>query len=499
MGDVVRLTVDLQAWTLLPPEVSGAARTVRQKTNEYGTVEVVVEADLEAFAALLSWLNENVERLVPGRIGDSTPPHPLRWQLFDVREKIDRAVTRLTKAAAQAAREPGVLDETEKETLRKVLKGTTTGMTQRKIDNAAKTIGFSPAPTVGRFGQVVDPGVKMDDYGRPLGPNNRFRLAAARALGVELPEVQAEREAWETENGFRAPKVDPKQWDRRTCAACWGAYAMLPRGGGLTHHGYTRPGWGHIVGDCAGVRTEPWEVSPNVARATLRGQEDRAARLREIDEGRVKITKAPAPATKIEIFRTHDYFKTRIVANAAREAKTRGPIQIWWNTEQEVWGLMSAVDQPLRWDVFGVVPSDGKFLPGVKYDAAFLNDDVRDGKILVGPGDSRWEKALRNALDDVHRTLRYLWRPGFGSVPWLRAAIRLWKPSETGPVGAPNLNYPEDYAHSDFEGRSRIDGTFDWWITSEHADEVLGAEVDTARSTVTSHPAALHEILVPGE
>jgi hypothetical protein len=434
VSDVTRIDVDLLTWDLLPSEVSSLARTVRQKTKEYGRIEVVIEADLGAFAAILNWLDGNIERLVPGRVGSDTHPHPLRWQMFDVKEKIERAVTRLTKTAAQAARVPGVLDETEKETLRKVLKGTTTGMTQRKIDNAAKTIGFSPAPTVDRYGRVLDPGVKEDEYGRIRVPNNRFRLAAAKALGVELPEVQAEREAWEVENGFRAPKVDPKQWDRRTCAACWGAYAMLPRGGGLTHHGYMRPGWGHIVGDCAGVRTEPWEVSPNVARATLRGQEDRAARLREIDEGRVKIKRAPAPATREEI---------------AEDAKL--PVH---------------------------------------------QRQVYQGRIGVVRGDPRWDKALRDALEDVHRTLRYLWRPGFGGVPWLRAAIRLWKPSETGPVGAPNLKYPDDYEHSDFEGRSRIDGTFEWWITSEHAGE---SDVQVAGTLVNTHRDILNEILVPGE
>jgi hypothetical protein len=41
------------------------------------------------------------------------------------------------------------------------------------------------------------------------------------------------------------------------------------RGGSLVHHGYQRPGWGHIVGDCFGVHRLPHETSPDAAKAYL--------------------------------------------------------------------------------------------------------------------------------------------------------------------------------------------------------------------------------------
>lgn len=50
-----------------------------------------------------------------------------------------------------------------------------------------------------------------------------------------------------------------------TCAACEGRIKV--RGGTLVHHGYQRPGYGHIVGDCFGVHRLPHETSPDVAEA----------------------------------------------------------------------------------------------------------------------------------------------------------------------------------------------------------------------------------------
>lgn len=45
-----------------------------------------------------------------------------------------------------------------------------------------------------------------------------------------------------------------------TCGAC--EKATKVRNGKLVHHGYERPGYGYIEGDCFGVHYEPHEVSP---------------------------------------------------------------------------------------------------------------------------------------------------------------------------------------------------------------------------------------------
>lgn len=50
-----------------------------------------------------------------------------------------------------------------------------------------------------------------------------------------------------------------------TCPVCEGRIKV--RGGTLVHHGYQRPGYGHIVGDCFGVNRLPHETSPETAKA----------------------------------------------------------------------------------------------------------------------------------------------------------------------------------------------------------------------------------------
>jgi hypothetical protein len=51
------------------------------------------------------------------------------------------------------------------------------------------------------------------------------------------------------------------------CAAC--TRQIKVRDGRLVHHGYRRPGFGHIVGDCRGVHYPPHELSPKLAEELL--------------------------------------------------------------------------------------------------------------------------------------------------------------------------------------------------------------------------------------
>lgn len=52
-----------------------------------------------------------------------------------------------------------------------------------------------------------------------------------------------------------------------TCPVC--ERAIRVRGGRMVHHGFQRPGRGHIVGDCYGVGHPPYEVSCAGTRAYL--------------------------------------------------------------------------------------------------------------------------------------------------------------------------------------------------------------------------------------
>lgn len=64
-----------------------------------------------------------------------------------------------------------------------------------------------------------------------------------------------------------------------TCPVCEARYKV--RAGLLVHHGYRRPGHGHIVGDCFAVHMEPHETSPHAAE-----------KCRELVQGRLDALEA---------------------------------------------------------------------------------------------------------------------------------------------------------------------------------------------------------------
>lgn len=55
-----------------------------------------------------------------------------------------------------------------------------------------------------------------------------------------------------------APKKEPVK-PRAECQICEGTFAC--HNGCLGHHGYKRPGWGFIVGDCMGVDHKPFPAT----------------------------------------------------------------------------------------------------------------------------------------------------------------------------------------------------------------------------------------------
>lgn len=57
--------------------------------------------------------------------------------------------------------------------------------------------------------------------------------------------------------GFAPKKANAKP--RAECQVCEGVQAIDR--GYLWHHGYARPGWGHIVGDCRGVGRLPFPAT----------------------------------------------------------------------------------------------------------------------------------------------------------------------------------------------------------------------------------------------
>jgi hypothetical protein len=71
-----------------------------------------------------------------------------------------------------------------------------------------------------------------------------------------------------------------------TCAAC--GRIIKVRDGKLVHHGYQRPGYGYIVGDCFGVNYEPHETSPKCA------EECKVFVTKRLEAERKALQKAPS-------------------------------------------------------------------------------------------------------------------------------------------------------------------------------------------------------------
>lgn len=211
-----------------------------------------------------------------------------------------------------------------------------------------------------------------------------LRQRAAQVVGVELPEAAEERRAWEEEHGFLQPRPPTGyKLGVYTCSGCFGAHAVTTHTL-IGHHGYDRPGWGYIIGDCPGVGYEPWEVGPGVLPEVLRQRTDQAGwTLQEVREG----------YTELEI----------------------------------------PTDEP-------ELDADG--------NKQYIDNKVLMKREIIRPGDPRWALWEKRARDAALRFLRRLWRPKFMGIPWIRAALRGWQPSDKRPVGPPLALrvVPEDFA-----------------------------------------------------
>jgi hypothetical protein len=68
-------------------------------------------------------------------------------------------------------------------------------------------------------------------------------------------------------------------------------------------------------------------------------------------------------------------------------------------------------------------------------------------------GEYEWDQARRTTLYKARKNLSEIWRPGYGSIPWYRAALRTWEEIPWGEpaIGAPDIPR-EDYTEADFAG-----------------------------------------------
>lgn len=166
---------------------------------------------------------------------------------------------------------------------------------------------------------------KVEEVRTPREINDMpYGAAQTKARREFLAAVVAEKEAagftakivgkgsYQTVAVYRAEQIETREQLRGTCQRCAGSVAVV--NGVLAHHGYTRPGWGSIVGDCIGVNRKPAEHSIDFAKdlrtSTLEHaakMETRAAEIEagdkiaerpEVTEARAKVAAAKAlPAT----------------------------------------------------------------------------------------------------------------------------------------------------------------------------------------------------------
>jgi len=84
-----------------------------------------------------------------------------------------------------------------------------------------------------------------------------------------------------------------------SCPCCFGLY-KLDSEGKMVHHGYERPGYGYIVGDCFGVGYLPFEISPegtkDFAVALTKRKDNLAEYLDKLNSG--KVTSLPEEVTE---------------------------------------------------------------------------------------------------------------------------------------------------------------------------------------------------------
>lgn len=88
------------------------------------------------------------------------------------------------------------------------------------------------------------------------------RICKAGRISCKFDPVTHRCVCGRWERGF-APKKEPAL-PRAECQICEGKFAVL--NGGMVHHGYKRPGYGFIVGDCMGVGHAPYPATDALER-----------------------------------------------------------------------------------------------------------------------------------------------------------------------------------------------------------------------------------------
>lgn len=167
--------------------------------------------------------------------------------------------------------------------------------------------------------------------------------------------------------GFKPKKVTVHGTDE--CQVCEKHQAVTAHGE-LTHHGYRRPGWGYIVGDCRGVGHKPYPAT-NALKLWLHDLDTIEASL--------KMTLAELEGDTVESF-SFEYVENR----GSRHSRHTVRLQITRGTEEQYLGAPAYVTRPsfetMRKRAINSVKAE---LAGLPAEKKRVNDRIAKAKTIT--------------------------------------------------------------------------------------------------------------------
>lgn len=188
-----------------------------------------------------------------------------------------------------------------------------------------------------------------------------------------------------------------------TCQWCFGEYKVNPRGE-MVLHGYSRPGYGHTVGNCQGYAHQPFEYAHDLTEVRIAELKAGIARnerhLAKIDAGEIKQIRNPNfipegdkrknnPMYNDSSYHTEYYTpEHRSFAFYLRNMRTAIANEIRWDGEVVAY-LQNAVD---NWTKKGIIGLDSPATGKERYvRGAYDPDKAREAE------EAKQRKAERDA------------------------------------------------------------------------------------------------------
>lgn len=164
---------------------------------------------------------------------------------------------------------------------------------------------------------------QRDDMARTT-PEFKRLMAADKAVRA------AER------NLGRLAKATKRDAETQECQVC--ERRQKTRDGKLVHHGYARPGWGHIVGDCYGAGYAPFPAHDRLD-AWLTRVEERLVEMREALADLPEVMEVRRSEKDYSKPLTRTRYATKIVVYKRPETRVERPAGEWGQTpEWKTWG-----------------------------------------------------------------------------------------------------------------------------------------------------------------